>query len=111
MPTRRAHAIAAVKAAYVNHDLRRIGTIYALAATAEKSTWVTLLVYAYARYGLDGSVLIALVQLVPSALAGPFVGAATDERSPRRVLLACFVAQALAAAALAGVAARARRPG
>jgi MFS family permease len=105
VPSRRTHALAAVKAAAANHDLRRIGTVYALSATAEKSTWVTLLVYAYARFGLDGSVLVALVQLVPSALAGPFIGAATDRRSPRNVLLGCFLAQTAAAGVLTALAA------
>ena len=61
-------------------DLRRVFGAFLLFNTAEFGTWVAILLYAYERTGPESVGIVALLQLVPAALAGP------TGRSPRRPL-------------------------
>ena len=63
---------------------------------AEFGTWVAVLLYAYDRTGPASVGIVALVQLVPAALAAP-PAAALGDRFPRhRVLFGGYVVQAFA---------------
>jgi hypothetical protein len=89
------------RAAFGNRTLRRVGFAYALFGTAEFGIWITLLVFAYRHGGATASMLMALVQLIPGILIGPFIGAFVDRRRPSRVL---FVGYGLQAASMTGMA-------
>jgi MFS family permease len=79
-----------------SRDLRRIFGAFLLFNMAEFGTWVAVLLYAYDRTGPASVGLVALLQLVPAALAAP-PAAALGDRFPRhRVLLGGYVVQAFA---------------
>jgi predicted MFS family arabinose efflux permease len=81
-----------------NPDLRRVLGAFFLFNTAEFGTWVAILLYAYARTGPTSVGVVALLQLVPAALAAPPAAALGDRYPRHRVLLGGYVAQALAMA-------------
>lgn len=74
---------------------------YAAFALAEFGIWISLLLYAYARDGATGSMVIVLVQLVPSVFLSPFLGAIADRRRPATVLSVSYGLQAVFLGALA----------
>ncbi len=86
----------------VQPELRRAEVAYALACTGEWTFTLGLGVFAY-RDGGPGAVgLVALVRMVPSALASPFLTAFADRMRRERVLavVSAFRAGAIGAAAL-----------
>ena len=79
-----------------SRDLRRIFGAFLLFNMAEFGTWVAVLLYAYDRTGPASVGVVALIQLVPAALAAP-PAAALGDRFPRhRVLFGGYVVQAVA---------------
>ena len=79
-----------------NGPLRRVLIAFLLFSAAEYGTWVAILLYAYERTGPLSVGLVALIQLVPAALAAP-AAAALGDRFPReRVLAVGYAIQALA---------------
>ncbi len=79
-----------------SRDLRRIFGAFLLFNTAEFGTWVAVLLYAYDRTGPASVGIVALIQLVPAALAAP-PAAGLGDRFPRhRVLFGGYVVQAVA---------------
>ena len=81
-----------------NPGLRRVLGAFLLFNTAEFGTWVAILLYAYARTGPESVGIVALLQLIPAALAAPPAAALGDRYPRHRVLLGGYVAQALAMA-------------
>jgi MFS family permease len=67
--------------------LQRVLLVYFAFNTAEWSTWVAILVYAYEHGGATASAIAAAVQLVPAALLAP-LGAVLGDRWPRHRALA-----------------------
>ena len=84
-----------------NRSLLRLELAYSAFCAAEWGVWVSLVVYAYARGGATAAGAIAVVQLVPSVLLAPFIGALTDRRRAGRVLAVGYLLQAAATAAIA----------
>ena len=76
--------------AFRNPDLRAVGIAYALFVTSELGLWITLLVWAYGRGGGTGGLLIVLVQLLPSIVLAPLIGAAADRWNPAWTLVAGY---------------------
>lgn len=95
-----------------NGELRRLELAFAAFNGAEWGVWIALLVYAYSDGGgATAAGLIALAQLLPSALLAPALGALADRMRPGRVLFAGYLLQALTMGTLAGaIAAGAPRP-
>jgi MFS family permease len=84
-----------------NHDLRRVLFSYFAFHIAEFGTWVAILLYAYEATGPASVGVVALVQLIPAALAAA-PAAALGDRFPRhRVLTAGYLFQAVAMLATA----------
>jgi MFS family permease len=79
-----------------SRDLRRIFGAFLLFNMAEFGTWVAVLLYAYERTGPASVGIVALVQLIPAALAAP-PAAGLGDRFPRhRVLFGGYAVQAFA---------------
>ena len=95
--------IAVFATAARNRALRRVGLAFAAFNGAETGVWVALLVYAFQVGGASSAALIACLQLLPSVLLAPWLGALADRYRPGRVLLGAYVAFAGAMAVIAAV--------
>ena len=79
-----------------NGPLRRVLLAFLLFSAAEYGTWVAILLYAYERTGPLSVGLVALIQLVPAALAAPAASALGDRFPRERVLAGGYAVQAAA---------------
>ena len=84
-----------------NGSLLRLELAFAAFNGAELAVWVCLLVYAYSVGGATAAGVMALVQLIPCIVLAPYLGALADRRRPGRVLLAGYLVQFVAMAAVA----------
>ena len=89
-----------LRAAAANGRLRRVLAAYFLFDAAEWGAWIATLVWAYGVGGVRGSSLMSVVQLVPAALAAPFVAGRLERMSRSRALTLGYAAQAVTFAAL-----------
>lgn len=92
-----------------NAALRRVIVAFFLFNAVEFGTWVAVLLYGYATLGPRSLGLVALVQLIPAAVAAPFMASFADRFDRQRVLAGSYLAQGLSLAA-AGAAMLARWP-
>ncbi len=90
-----------LRAAFGNPILRRVGFAYALFGAAEFGIWIALLVFAYGHGGPTASMLMVLIQLIPTIALGPFLGALADRRRPGRVLCVGYGFQSVSMAGVA----------
>ena len=86
---------AVVRQALRNPDLRRALAAYLLFNVGEWATWIGLLVWGYGVDGVRGASLIALVQLVPSALLAAPVAALMGRLPRGRALTLGYAAQSI----------------
>lgn len=86
---------------FENRDLGLLGTVRIALSFASWSFAIALGVYGFEAHGIVGAGLVALVRLLPGAIASPFAGFVADRYSRRNVLL---ISAALMAAILAGAA-------
>jgi MFS family permease len=66
---------------------------------AETSTWIAILVYAYARGGASSAGIVAVILLLPAATVAPLAAYASDRFRRDRVLVVEYLAQGVALAA------------
>jgi MFS family permease len=104
--TARGHRLRTFHALAGNRALVRILAAYTLFTLIEYSVWLGVLVYAYSHGGATVAGLVAIAQLIPAAVAAPFMAAIADRRSPVLLLAGGYLAQAvlMTGAALAAVA-------
>lgn len=88
---------------FENRDLGLLGAVRIGLSFASWSFAIALGVYGFEAHGIVGAGLVALVRLLPGAIASPFSGLLADRYSRRQVLLVSAVAMAaiLAGAAIA----------
>jgi Cyclic nucleotide-binding domain len=84
-----------------NGALVRVLGAYTLFTLSEYSVWLGMLIYAYRHGGATVAGLIAIAQLVPAAVAAPFVAAVADRRSPVVLLAGGYLAQVVGLTATA----------
>ena len=84
-----------------NPGLLRVELAFIGFNVAEWATWVSILAYAYEVGGAPATGLVAAVQLVPAALVAPLAAVAGDRFRRELVLLAGYLAQAVALGATA----------
>jgi len=85
-----------VRAVLRSPALRRVELAYLTFNAVEFGTWVAILLYAYAAIGPTSVGVVAVVQLVPSAIVAP-LAANLGDRFPRiRVLFAGYLIMAAA---------------
>ena len=82
-------------AVFRNPDLRRVQLAWAAMSFATWAYAIGLGVYAFDIAGAAGVGLVALLRLLPGALAAPFAGLMGDAYSRRRVLIVSAAATAL----------------
>ena len=82
-----------------SRDLGRLLLAFVGFNLAEWGTWIAALVFAYEIGGATAAGLIAFIQLVPAAIAAPFVALLGDRFPRERVLVLGYVAQSGAMAA------------
>lgn len=93
-----------VRALIIDFENRDLGLMGAARICLSFSSWsfaIALGVYGFEAHGIVGAGLVALVRLLPGAIASPFSGLLADRYSRRQVLL---VSAAAMAAILAGAA-------
>jgi MFS family permease len=79
-----------------NGSLRRVLAAFLAFNTQENGVWIAIVVYAYAQGGAATAGLVAVAQLVPSAIVAP-LGAVIGDRMRRdRALTLGYLIQALA---------------
>jgi MFS family permease len=91
-----------VRRLWRNAAFRRVLPAFFLFTAAEYGTWVAILLFAYERTGPLSVGIVALVQLVPSALVAPAASSLGD-RYPRERVLALGYAGMAVALALIGL--------
>jgi hypothetical protein len=85
---------------WTNPRIRWLLAAYLLFNVAEWASWIALLVWAYDIGGVRGASALALVQLVPAALAAPALASLLARLRGPRALLAGYAAQAAGALAV-----------
>jgi len=99
--TRIAATTGAFGAVARNPALRRVQLAFLGFSLTEWGIWVAILVFAYGRGGASEVALVAVLQLAPAAVVAPLAASFGDRFPRERVLLAAYLLQAAAAAAIA----------
>jgi predicted MFS family arabinose efflux permease len=94
-------SLATLRRVLANRALRRVLLGYLAFHIAEFATWVAILLYAYAATGPASVGVVALIQLVPAAIAATPAATLGDRYPRERVLTAGYLFQAGAMAATA----------
>jgi Cyclic nucleotide-binding domain/Major Facilitator Superfamily len=84
-----------------NAGLARLVFAYSAFVVSEYASWMAILVFAFSRGGATEAGLISVAQLIPAAVAAPWLAGVADRRSPARLLISGYSVQAVALAVTA----------
>jgi CRP-like cAMP-binding protein len=84
-----------------NAPLARMLLAFGAFTISNYARWLAIIVYAYGRGGAAEAGIVSLLMYVPAALVAPFAASLGDRTSRSMMLLASYLAQALAVAATA----------
>src|SRR5262245_14614980 len=101
MTTGRVQVGSHVAAVIRNQGLRRVLLAFGVFRPFESAQWIAILVYAYGRRGPDGMAVAAIVLLVPSAIAAPFLAQLGDVLDRERALALGYLGQGVTFGAVA----------
>ena len=87
-----------------NPDLRRLELAWGASVTSEWAFVVSVSVFAYAHGGTAAVGAVALIRMLPAALAAPFAASPGDRYPRERVLLAAHAVRAVGTAGTAAAA-------
>lgn len=89
-------SVRVIAAVWRNPALRWAVVAFLLFSAVEFGTWVAVLLYAYSATGPGSIGIVALVQLLPAAIAAPFLAGLADRFDRAGVLVGGYAAQAVA---------------
>ncbi len=104
MRQRLGESLGAFKDVFANPDLRRVELAWSATNIGRWAYFVALAVYAYNEGGATAVGLVALIRMLPSAIAAPFTSVLGDRYPRRRVMFWAGTAQALTVGGAAVVA-------
>jgi hypothetical protein len=86
--------VAPLRAAATNPSIARAVLAFGGFTVAEWAIWIGMLVYAYDQGGAAAAGIVAVIQLLPSAVLSPLIAGFGDRIPRERMLLASYLAQA-----------------
>ena len=93
-PGRFGRTVATLRAATTNRMIARAVVAFGAFTLSEWAIWIAMLVYAFERGGATAAGIVAVVQLLPSAILAPVISGYGDRLPRERLLLASYVVQA-----------------
>ena len=100
-PGRVRRVIAPLRAAATSPSIARAVVAFGGFTMAEWAVWIAMLVYAYELGGAAAAGVVAVVQLLPSAVLSPLIAGFGDRLPRERMLLVSYLAQAASMGATA----------
>lgn len=96
MSTRRSDTWRVYRTVLTNRSLRRVTAAFAIFNVQEAGVWIAIVVYAYERGGAATAGLVAVAQLIPSAMVAPLGSVLGDRMRRDRALTLGYAIQAAA---------------
>jgi len=90
-----------LRAAATSPSIARAVLAYGGFTVGEWAIWIAMLVYAYEQGGATAAGIVAVIQLLPSAVLSPLIAGFGDRLPRERMLVASYVAQSATMAATA----------
>src|SRR5919201_1976045 len=97
-------AVRTLREIFRNPNLRRLELAWGASVTAEWSFVVAVSVFAYEHGGAPAVGAVALIRMLPAALAAPFATAPGDRYSRQRMLLVAHLVRSFGTGAAAAAA-------
>ena len=92
-PGRVRRVIAPLRAAATSPSIARAVLAFGGFTMAEWAVWIAMLVYSYERGGAAAAGIVAVIQLLPSAVLSPLIGGFGDRLPRERMLVASYLGQ------------------